>query len=151
MTSLVLERERLQDYTKNGPKVTPTFSAAEMQRRLDAIRAHMAGAGIDAALFTSYHCINYYSDFLFCYFGRRYGLVVTPILCAGRGSTKNGAAGSDLGRNRTRRHPGDKTIHSCVQGDSAICGHLPRCRHSRSWGLKYRCHRGTNPHQLTGP
>ena len=27
MTSLVLERERLQDYTKNGPKVTPTFSA----------------------------------------------------------------------------------------------------------------------------
>ena len=78
MTSLVLERERLQDYTKNGPKVTPTFSAAEMQRRLDAIRAHMADAKIDAALFTSYHCINYYSDFLFCYFGRRYGFVVTP-------------------------------------------------------------------------
>ena len=78
MSSLVLERERLQDFTKNGPKVTPTFSAAEMQRRLDAIRAHMADAKIDAALFTSYHCINYYSDFLFCYFGRRYGFVVTP-------------------------------------------------------------------------
>ena len=77
MTSLVLERERLQDFTKNGPKVQPTFSAAEMQRRLDAIRAYMAEAGIDAALFTSYHCINYYSDFLYCYFGRRYGLVVT--------------------------------------------------------------------------
>ena len=77
MTSLVLERERLQDFTKNGPKVQPTFSAAEMQRRLDAIRG-MAEAGIDAALFTSHHCINYYSDFLFCYFGRRYGLVVTP-------------------------------------------------------------------------
>ena len=77
MTSLALERERLQDFTRNGPKVTPTFSVAEMQRRLDAIRGHMAKAGIDAALFTSYHCINYYSDFLFCYFGRRYGLVVT--------------------------------------------------------------------------
>ena len=77
MNSPVLERERLQDFTKNGPKVTPTFSAAEMQRRLDAIRAHMAKAGVDAALFTSYHCINYYSDFLYCYFGRRYGLVVT--------------------------------------------------------------------------
>ena len=78
MTSLALERERLQDFTRNGPKVTPTFSVAEMQRRLDAIRGHMAKAGIDAALFTSYHCINYYSDFLFCYFGRRYGFVVTP-------------------------------------------------------------------------
>ena len=73
----VLARERLQDFTKNGPKVTPTFSAAEMQRRLDAIRGTMAKAGIDAALFTSYHNINYYSDFLYCYFGRRYGLVVT--------------------------------------------------------------------------
>ena len=70
-------RERLQDFTANGPKVVPTFPAAEMQRRLDAIRAHMAGAGIDAALFTSYHNINYHSDFLYCSFGRRYGLVVT--------------------------------------------------------------------------
>ncbi|WP_297977289.1 aminopeptidase P family N-terminal domain-containing protein, partial [uncultured Amaricoccus sp.] len=78
MNTVVLERERLQDFTNNGSKVTPTFSAAEMQRRLDAIRAHMAKVGIDAALFTSYHNICYYSDFLFCYFGRRYGLVVTP-------------------------------------------------------------------------
>jgi creatinase len=71
-----MERERFQDYTKNGDKVIPTFSAAEMQRRQDSIRAHMAAAGIDAALFTSYHNINYYGDFLFCYFGRRYGLVI---------------------------------------------------------------------------
>lgn len=47
-----------------------------MTRRLTDIRAHMAQAGIDAALFTSYHCINYYSDFMYCYFGRRYGLLV---------------------------------------------------------------------------
>ena len=71
-------RDRLQSFAGNGTKVAPTFSVAEMQRRLDAIRAHMADAKIDAALFTSYHCINYYSDFLFCYFGRRYGFVVTP-------------------------------------------------------------------------
>jgi creatinase len=71
-----MERERFQDYTKNGDKVVPTFSATEMQRRQDSIRAHMAAAGIDAALFTSYHNINYYGDFLFCYFGRRYGLVI---------------------------------------------------------------------------
>ncbi len=72
-----MERERFQDYTNNGDKAKPTFSAAEMQRRQDAIRQHMADNNIDAALFTSYHCINYYSDFLYCYFGRRYGFVVT--------------------------------------------------------------------------
>ena len=32
---------------------------------------------IDAVLFTSYHNINYYSDFLYTSFGRNYGLVVT--------------------------------------------------------------------------
>ena len=71
-----MERERFQDYTNNGEKVKPTFSASEMQRRQDSIRGHMAQAGIDAALFTSYHNINYYGDFLYCYFGRRYGLVI---------------------------------------------------------------------------
>ncbi len=71
-----MKRERFQDYTNNGEAAPQTFSAAEMQRRLDAIRAHMAAENIDAALFSSYHCINYYSDFLFCYFGRRYGLLV---------------------------------------------------------------------------
>ena len=71
-----MERERFQDYTSNGAKVQPTFSAAEMRRRQDTIRAHMSANGVDAALFTSYHNINYYSDFLFCYFGRRYGFVI---------------------------------------------------------------------------
>jgi creatinase len=37
----------------------------------------MAEAGIDAVLFTSYHNIDYYSDFLYTSFGRPYGLVVT--------------------------------------------------------------------------
>ena len=40
-----MERERLQDYTGNGEPVTPTFTAPEMRRRLDAIRAHMAASG----------------------------------------------------------------------------------------------------------
>ena len=34
-------------------------------------------SGIDSVLFTSIHNINYYSDFLYCSFGRPYGLVVT--------------------------------------------------------------------------
>jgi creatinase len=71
-----MERERLQDYQGNGQKAKPTFSAAEMQRRQDAVRKVMAELKIDAALFTSYHNICYLSDFLFCYFGRRYGLLI---------------------------------------------------------------------------
>ncbi len=62
---------------RNGAKAAPTFSAAEMERRLTALRGQMAGAGVEAALFTSYHNINYYGDFLYCSFGRPYGLVVT--------------------------------------------------------------------------
>ena len=63
---------------QNGKRVRPTFSASEMNRRLKALRAHMAERQIDACLFTSYHNIHYFSDFLYCSFGRLYGLVVTP-------------------------------------------------------------------------
>lgn len=42
------------------------------------IRRHMETNGIDACVFTSYHNIHYYSDFLYCYFGRPYALIVTP-------------------------------------------------------------------------
>ncbi|MCW1842584.1 M24 family metallopeptidase [Prosthecomicrobium hirschii] len=61
----------------NGEKVVPTFSAGEMQRRQDGLRAVLADLKLDAAILTSYHNINYYSDFLYCSFGRRYALVVT--------------------------------------------------------------------------
>ncbi|EPJ48760.1 MAG: creatinase [Osedax symbiont Rs2] len=66
----------LQSFANNGPKAKATFSAAEMQRRQDAIRRYMAEQDIDAALFSSYHNICYYSDFMYCYFGRNYGLVI---------------------------------------------------------------------------
>ena len=59
-----------------GEKEWSPFSAAEMNRRLDGIRTHLAEHKIDAALFTSYHNICYYSGFLYCSFGRKYGLVV---------------------------------------------------------------------------
>ncbi len=60
----------------NGERVTPTFSDAEMAGRLAKLRALMADLAIDVVLFTSYHNICYYSDFLYCKFGRNYGLVV---------------------------------------------------------------------------
>src|SRR5882724_13376372 len=71
-----MERERLQTLY-NGGKVTPTFSAAEMTRRQENLRHHMADAKLDAALLTSYQNIAYFADFLFCAFGRRYAFVVT--------------------------------------------------------------------------
>ena len=62
---------------RNGERVNPTFSDAEMNRRLLALRQYMARRDLDACLFTSYHNINYFSDFLYCSFGRLYGVVVT--------------------------------------------------------------------------
>lgn len=68
---------RLVDFTGNGSRVNPTFSAAEMERRQDAIKQLMVQLDIDAVLMTSYQNICYLSDFLYCRFGRRYGLVIT--------------------------------------------------------------------------
>jgi creatinase len=68
---------RLQNM-HNGEKAVPTFSVAEMTRRQDGLRKILAELKLDAAILTSYHNICYFSDFLYCYFGRRYALVVTP-------------------------------------------------------------------------
>ncbi|MGH3449038.1 MAG: aminopeptidase P family protein, partial [Nocardioidaceae bacterium] len=73
----VADLERLKTI-HNGKKEQQTFSDAEMERRLSALRKAMADDGVDVALFTSYHNIKYYSDFLFTYFGRPYALIVTP-------------------------------------------------------------------------
>ena len=62
----------------NGDKDYSPFSDAEMKRRQDDVRGWMAANDVDAALFTSYHCINYYSGWLYCYFGRKYGMVDHP-------------------------------------------------------------------------
>ncbi len=59
-----------------GQKEWSPFSDAEMSRRQNGLRAHLANHKIDVALFTSYHNINYYSGFLYCYFGRKFGLVI---------------------------------------------------------------------------
>ena len=62
---------------RNGDKVQPTFSAQEYAARHARLRAYMAEQDIEAAIFTSYHNVNYYSDFLYCSFGRPYALVIT--------------------------------------------------------------------------
>ncbi len=60
----------------NGDKEYSPFTDSEMERRQNDLRTWMSSNNVDASLFTSYHCINYYSGFLFCYFGRKYGFVV---------------------------------------------------------------------------
>ena len=61
----------------NGEKATPTFSREEMDRRLSKLRSWMREASVDACVFTSIHNVNYFADYVYCSFGRHYGLVVT--------------------------------------------------------------------------
>jgi creatinase len=60
----------------HGDKAWSPFSDEEMSRRQNALRMYMAENAIDAALLTSHHNICYYSGFLYCYFGRKYGMVI---------------------------------------------------------------------------
>ncbi|MCT4556958.1 MAG: aminopeptidase P family protein [Pelagimonas sp.] len=59
-----------------GEKILP-FAAEEYDARLSRLRAQMQAQGIHACVLTSMHNIAYYSGFLYCSFGRPYGLVVT--------------------------------------------------------------------------
>jgi len=63
---------------RNGSKAPLPFSAGEYDRRLAALRAVMAASGLDAVLLTSMASVACHSGFLYCAFGRPYGLVVTP-------------------------------------------------------------------------
>jgi creatinase len=47
-----------------------------MARRQNQLRDWMVKNDVDASLLTSYHCINYYSGWLYCCFGRNYGMVI---------------------------------------------------------------------------
>lgn len=61
----------------NGEKGFSPFSAAEMTRRQGGMRSWMGVNDVDAVLLTSHHCIAYFSGWLYCAFGRRYGMVLT--------------------------------------------------------------------------
>ncbi|SDJ06298.1 aminopeptidase P family protein [Aliiruegeria lutimaris] len=65
----------------NGEKASLPFTVSEYEARLSGLRAIMAQAGVEAAVVTSMHSIAYYSGFLYCSFGRPYGLVVTATDC----------------------------------------------------------------------
>ncbi len=61
---------------ENGEPAPGTFSDEEYAGRLSRLRAMMDAEDVTHTLFTSFHNITYYADFLYCRFGRDYGLVV---------------------------------------------------------------------------
>jgi creatinase len=65
---------------ENGEKAYLPFSVAEMDGRQARLRKLMEAKRIDACLFTSYHNICYFSGFLYCSFGRKYGFLVTDTI-----------------------------------------------------------------------
>lgn len=70
--------QRPEFYTcENGTKAILPFAPEEYDARLEGLRDLMELHGLDACLLTSMHNIAYYSGFLYCSFGRPYGLVVT--------------------------------------------------------------------------
>ena len=62
----------------NGEKAYLPFTDGEMAGRQTMMRQEMFQGGLDACIFTSYHNICYFSGFLYCAFGRRYAMVLTP-------------------------------------------------------------------------
>lgn len=95
----------------NGERKTPTFSVEEMSARLAKLRRHMNENDVDAVLFTSFHNINYFDDFLYCSFGRPYGLVVT------QDSSTSITANIDGGE-PWRRGFGDNLVYTDWQQDN---------------------------------
>jgi len=62
---------------QNGEKEKRLFTDKEYQRRLTSLRKTMAEKNISACVFTSMHNTAYFSNFVYCSFGRPYGVVVT--------------------------------------------------------------------------
>ena len=95
----------------NGENIAHTFSDKEYQNRQRKLREHMAQNNVDTVIFTSIHGINYYSDFLYCSFGRPYALVIT------QDKVTSVTANIDGGQ-PFRRTFGDNLVYTDWQKDS---------------------------------
>ena len=96
---------------RNGAKAPLPFTAAEYDARLAGLRRIMAQEGLSACVLTSMHNVAYYSGFLYCAFGRPYGLVVTASDCV------TIAAGIDAGQPWRRSHGAALTYTDWAQGN----------------------------------
>ena len=89
----------------NGEKAGLPFAEIEYEARLKELRRRLDEAGAEAVVFTSMHAVAYYSGFLYCAFGRQYGLVVTSSECV------TISAGIDAGQPWRRCH-GDNITYT---------------------------------------
>lgn len=87
------------------------FAASEYDARLAGLRRIMQDSGVAACVLTSMHNIAYYSGFLYCSFGRPYGLVVTAT------DSVTISAGIDAGQPWRRSH-GDNITYTDWQRDN---------------------------------
>ena len=96
---------------KNGNKQNSVFSSEEMEKRLSKLRSNMEKDNIDLIIFTSIHNINYYNHFVYCSFGRLYGLIVK------QDKLKSISANIDGGQ-PWRRGFGDNIIYTDCEKDN---------------------------------
>ena len=114
----------------NGEKVLGTFSEKEMQTRLDSLRTVMSNLGIDSVLFTSIHNINYYSDFIYCAFGRPYGFVIT------REKATSISANIDAGQ-PYRRTFGENLVYTDWRSDNYLRAVVELATDAKTIGIEF--------------
>ena len=114
----------------NGDHVAGTFSAQEMQRRLQNLRGLMVESSIDTALLTSYHNINYYGDFLYCSFGRSYGLVINE-------KSQTSISANIDGGQPARRTVGDNLVYTDWQQDNYYKAVASLIRGNQKVGIEF--------------
>lgn len=114
----------------NGDKVQGTFSQAEMQRRISGLRQILADLSLDATLLTSYHNINYFADFIYCSFARRYAYVVS------HDKATSLSAGVDAGQ-PWRRTFGDNLTYTDWQRGSYFHGVSRLLRGAKRVGIEF--------------
>lgn len=115
----------------NGDKVVPTFSDTKMKGRLERLRAYMAAENVEAVVFTSYHNINYFSDFVYCKFGREYGLVVT------QDTFTTVTANIDGGQPYRRNRLGDNIVYTDWQKDNFFKAVKQLCAGKKRVGVEF--------------
>jgi len=114
----------------NGDKSWSPFSDAEMDRRQSDLRAWMAREDVDAVLLTSYQGIAYYSGWLYCGFGRRYAMVVTPD------AATTVSAGIDGGQPWRRSH-GDNVTYTDWRRDNFHAAAAPLLKGVKRLGIEH--------------
>ena len=114
----------------NGDNITHTFSDQEYLDRQKKLKDHMAQCNIDTIIFTSIHGINYYSDFLYCSFGRPYALVVT------QDKVTSVTANIDGGQ-PFRRTFGENLVYTDWQKDSFFHALQKLVKNAGKIGLEY--------------